>query len=99
MLPTRMIESPQTTRCACPYNSIPILGKTVNTSNPARIIGHSPLIQETEASERVADPEATSRGCEQGVKVGREEPIAKRRAEWFESRSIKSKYSIEAAHP
>src|SRR5258708_39068757 len=96
MLPTRMIESPQTTRCARPYNSIPILGKTVNTSSLARIIGDSTLIQETEASYRVADPEAARRRYEQGVHVGREEPIAKRRAEAFESRSIKPNQSVGA---
>ena len=72
-----MIESPQTAGCACPYNSIPILGKAVNGSSVDRIIGHSSLIQETEASERVADPEPTRRGCEQGSHLGREKLIAK----------------------
>jgi dienelactone hydrolase len=63
---------------SCPSCRTAVLSKTVNTSSLARIIGHSPVIQETEASYRVADPEAARRWYKQGVRVGREESIAKR---------------------
>ena len=80
-------------------DGLPILGETVNTSGHVCIIGDSPVIQETDASYRVADPEATRRRREQGVQVGREESFANRGSERFESRSIKLEQPVGSAQP
>jgi hypothetical protein len=103
MPPARVIKSPQTARCGGPYNSIPILSKTPNTTGWRAkldsIVRDTPVVHEAESSELVADPKTTGRRREQSVDTRGKELIAKRRSEGFESQTIKTHQAGLSSEP